>query len=152
MERDYHLEAGVLRIHNKEKEKALDMSAHGRYLQLVEIYLQLLISFENSYNNVKVKSRTFDSQTHSCLFASLLISHLCILVLACLLLFSAVAHILGLGIFLDTFHLIDTHRVEFFQIGKTRSEEKKEFCWRCRNYESESDDDHVILKIKTCEL
>ena len=56
MERDYHVEAEVLRIHNKEKEKALDMSAHGRYLQLVEIYLQLLITFENSCNNVKVKN------------------------------------------------------------------------------------------------
>ena len=32
------------------------------------------------------KSRTFDSLTHSCLFASLLLCHLCILVLACLLL------------------------------------------------------------------
>ena len=47
MERDYHLEAGLLRLRNKEKEKALDMSAPERYLQLVEIYLQLLITFEN---------------------------------------------------------------------------------------------------------
>ena len=68
MERDYHVEAEVLRIHNKEKEKALDMSAPDRYLQLVETYSQLLISFENSYNNVKF--RTFDSLTHSCLFVS----------------------------------------------------------------------------------
>ena len=47
MERDYHLEAGLLRSRNKDKEKALDMSAPERYLQLVEIYLQLLITFEN---------------------------------------------------------------------------------------------------------